>query len=130
MTYVEHHRTLGDWVELLAGAGFALTRLLEPEWPEGHDRVWGGWSEIRGRLTPGTAIVGADLLLPRLTRLRRVDEEEIRQVGGARATALVVRRAPGAGAPAGRSARRRAGPSTSAAAAAATPRCSATSAGR
>ena len=64
VTYVEHHRTLGDWVELLAGAGFAITRLLEPEWPEGHDRVWGGWSQTRGRFTPGTAIFAADLLLP------------------------------------------------------------------
>ena len=62
VTYVEHHRTLGDWVSLLSGAGFALTDLVEPEWPEGHDRVWGGWSSVRGRLTPGTAILGADLL--------------------------------------------------------------------
>ena len=44
MAYVEHHRTLGDWVALLAGHGFRITDLLEPEWPEGHDRVWGGWS--------------------------------------------------------------------------------------
>ena len=63
VSYVEHHRTLGDWVGLLADAGFAVTTLLEPEWPEGHDRVWGGWSATRGRLTPGTAILGA-LLLP------------------------------------------------------------------
>ncbi len=61
VTYVEHHRTLGDWVSLLAGAGFAITALLEPEWPAGHDRVWGGWSRTRGLLTPGTAIVAADL---------------------------------------------------------------------
>jgi ubiquinone/menaquinone biosynthesis C-methylase UbiE len=61
-SYVEHHRTLGDWVGLLAGAGFRLTTLLEPEWPEGHERLWGGWSGVRGRLTPGTAIFGADLL--------------------------------------------------------------------
>jgi len=61
VAYVEHHRTLGDWVSLLAGAGFAMTTLLEPEWPEGHDRLWGGWSAVRGRLTPGTAVVGADL---------------------------------------------------------------------
>ena len=61
VSYVEHHRTLGDWVTLLADAGFALTRLLEPEWPEGHDRVWGGWSGTRGRFTPGTAIFVADL---------------------------------------------------------------------
>ncbi|WP_244963150.1 class I SAM-dependent methyltransferase [Nocardioides dongkuii] len=61
VSYVEHHRTLGDWVSLLAAAGFALTTLVEPEWPEGHERVWGGWSAVRGRLTPGTAILGADL---------------------------------------------------------------------
>jgi ubiquinone/menaquinone biosynthesis C-methylase UbiE len=55
-TYVEHHRTLGDWVGLLARAGFTLTGLLEPEWPEGHERIWGGWGPERGRLLPGTAI--------------------------------------------------------------------------
>ena len=62
VSYVEHHRTLGDWVGLLAGAGFMITDLLEPEWPAEHDRVWGGWSGIRGRLTPGTAIFGATLV--------------------------------------------------------------------
>jgi ubiquinone/menaquinone biosynthesis C-methylase UbiE len=61
VSYVEHHRTLGDWVGLLAGAGFRLTRLEEPQWPEDHDRVWGGWSRTRGLLTPGTAIFAADL---------------------------------------------------------------------
>ncbi|WP_230487158.1 class I SAM-dependent methyltransferase [Nocardioides anomalus] len=60
VAYVEHHRTLGDWVSLLAAEGFRLTDLLEPEWPEGHERVWGGWSRLRGRLTPGTALFGAD----------------------------------------------------------------------
>lgn len=62
VSYVEHHRTLGDWVEVLAAHGFAVVRLVEPEWPAGHDRVWGGWSRLRGLLTPGTAIVAADLL--------------------------------------------------------------------
>lgn len=61
VAYVEHHRTLGDWVALLAGHGFALRTLLEPEWPEHHDRVWGGWSRTRGRLSPGTAVLAADL---------------------------------------------------------------------
>jgi len=61
VAYVEHHRTLGDWVSLLAGHGFRLVRLLEPEWPADHDRVWGGWSRIRGRITPGTAVFAADL---------------------------------------------------------------------
>jgi SAM-dependent methyltransferase len=55
-TYVEHHRTLGDWVALVTGAGLALTGLVEPEWPAGHDREWGGWSPLRGRHLPGTAV--------------------------------------------------------------------------
>lgn len=61
VAYVEHHRTLGDWVAVLAGHAFTITDLLEPEWPEGHERVWGGWSGIRGRYTPGTAIFGCRL---------------------------------------------------------------------
>ena len=61
MSYVEHHRTLGDWVDVLAGHGFRIVALVEPEWPEDHDRVWGGWSGVRGRLTPGTALFAADL---------------------------------------------------------------------
>jgi SAM-dependent methyltransferase len=63
VTYVEHHRTLGDWVRLLAGAGFLLEELLEPEWPPGHDRVWGGWGPARGALVPGTALFSARLAL-------------------------------------------------------------------
>jgi SAM-dependent methyltransferase len=59
--YVEHHRTIGDWVEVLAGTGFVLTALLEPEWPADHDRTWGGWSRLRGVLTPGSAIFVARL---------------------------------------------------------------------
>ncbi len=46
--YVEHHRTIGDWVRALARAGFVLDDLVEPEWPEDHDRTWGGWSRVRG----------------------------------------------------------------------------------
>jgi len=59
--YVEHHRTLGDWVRALAVAGFRMVDLVEPEWPAEHDRTWGGWSRVRGVLTPGTAIYVADL---------------------------------------------------------------------
>jgi ubiquinone/menaquinone biosynthesis C-methylase UbiE len=55
-TYVEQHRTLGDRVRELVEAGFVLRDLVEPEWPEGHERVWGQWSPMRGRLFPGTAI--------------------------------------------------------------------------
>ncbi|MFB9962153.1 class I SAM-dependent methyltransferase [Sinosporangium siamense] len=54
--YVEHHNTLGDWVGHIVGAGLVLDRLIEPEWPDGHDRAWGGWSPLRGRHLPGTAI--------------------------------------------------------------------------
>jgi SAM-dependent methyltransferase len=61
VSYVEHHRTLGDWVYVLARHDFRIVALVEPEWPEGHDRVWGGWSRVRGRLTPGTALFAADL---------------------------------------------------------------------
>ncbi|MEU8360767.1 class I SAM-dependent methyltransferase [Nonomuraea sp. NPDC048882] len=56
LTYVEHHRTMGDWVGLLAASGLTITGLLEPEWPEDHEGVWGGWSPLRGRHLPGTAI--------------------------------------------------------------------------
>jgi ubiquinone/menaquinone biosynthesis C-methylase UbiE len=55
-TYVEHHRTLGELVRQIAGAGLRLVDLVEPEWPVGHDEAWGGWSPLRGRLIPGTAV--------------------------------------------------------------------------
>jgi ubiquinone/menaquinone biosynthesis C-methylase UbiE len=55
-TYVEHHRTLGDRVRDIAAAGLRLVDLVEPEWPEGHEEAWGGWSPLRGRILPGTAI--------------------------------------------------------------------------
>jgi SAM-dependent methyltransferase len=55
-TYVEHHRTLGDRVRELVGAGLQLVDLVEPEWPAGHTREWGQWSPLRGALVPGTAI--------------------------------------------------------------------------
>jgi SAM-dependent methyltransferase len=55
-TYVEHHRTLGDRVREITAAGFRLVDLVEPEWPPGHERTWGGWSALRGALLPGTAI--------------------------------------------------------------------------
>ena len=43
------------------GPGWSLVRFDEPEWPEHHDRTWGGWSRTRGLLTPGTAIFVAEL---------------------------------------------------------------------
>ena len=55
-TYVEHHRTLGDRVREIVGAGLDLVDLIEPEWPDDNAAVWGGWSPTRGRIIPGTAI--------------------------------------------------------------------------
>jgi SAM-dependent methyltransferase len=56
VAYVEHHRTLGDWVRAITAAGLALADMVEPEWPPGNEQVWGGWSPYRGRVIPGTAI--------------------------------------------------------------------------
>ena len=59
-TYVEHHRTLGDRVRELAEAGLHVSDVVEPEWPETNTSTWGGWSPMRGRLIPGTAIFVAE----------------------------------------------------------------------
>jgi SAM-dependent methyltransferase len=58
--YVEHHRTVGDWVRAVVGASMSVIDLVEPAWPTGHDRTWGGWSPLRGRHLPGTLIVVAE----------------------------------------------------------------------
>ena len=55
-TYVEHHRTFGDYLRALTGAGFMVEDVIEPEWPDGHTEEWGQWSPLRGALFPGTAI--------------------------------------------------------------------------
>ncbi|PWJ25263.1 methyltransferase family protein [Branchiibius hedensis] len=55
-TYVEHHRTMGDRIRELAAAGFVIDDVVEPEWPARNEEIWGGWSPLRGRLIPGTAI--------------------------------------------------------------------------
>lgn len=56
VSYVEHHRTLGDHVRAITAAGFRLLDLVEPEWPDENLQIWGGWSGLRGRVLPGTAI--------------------------------------------------------------------------
>lgn len=56
VTYAEHHRTLSERIRELTAAGFHLLDLVEPPWPDGHERTWGGWSPLRGRLIPGTAV--------------------------------------------------------------------------
>ena len=55
-TYVEHHRTIGDRIRDIVAAGLVVEDVVEPEWPEGFERVWGQWSPLRGALFPGTAI--------------------------------------------------------------------------
>jgi hypothetical protein len=55
-SYVEHHRTIGDRIREVVAAGLAVDDLIEPEWPADHDRPWGQWSPLRGKILPGTAI--------------------------------------------------------------------------
>lgn len=57
--YAEHHRTLGDHVSDVVGAGLVIDRLLEPEWPAERTQAWDGWSPTRGALLPGTLVVVA-----------------------------------------------------------------------
>lgn len=61
LTYAEYHRTFGDWVQALTGAGFLLERVIEPEWPEHLTQTWGQWSPLRGRIFPGSVIFSATL---------------------------------------------------------------------
>ncbi len=56
VTYVEYHRTLGDRVRDIVGAGLELHDLVEPEWPDWLEQEWGQWSPLRGQYFPGTAI--------------------------------------------------------------------------
>lgn len=56
LDYVEHHRTLGDRVREIVAAGLRLVDIVEPEWPDHNTAEWGGWSPLRGRLIPGTAV--------------------------------------------------------------------------
>ena len=55
ITYAEYHRTLGDHVRDVVAAGFTLLDIVEPTWTPGR-AIWGGWSELRGNLLPGTAV--------------------------------------------------------------------------
>lgn len=56
VTYVEHHRTIGDRVREIRSAGLLLDDIVEPEWPADLTQEWGQWSPLRGELFPGTAI--------------------------------------------------------------------------
>jgi SAM-dependent methyltransferase len=57
VSYVEHHRTVGDWVRAVVGAGLVLDDLVEPEWAPGRTQNWGQWSPERGALVPGTLVL-------------------------------------------------------------------------
>ncbi|MEZ2122099.1 MULTISPECIES: class I SAM-dependent methyltransferase [unclassified Corynebacterium] len=61
VTYSEQHRTIGDRIRELIGAGFILDNLIEPEWPSDLTETWGQWSPLRGKIFPGTAIFVAHL---------------------------------------------------------------------
>lgn len=54
--YAEHHRTMGDRIRELVGAGFVVDDVIEPEWPDDFEGTWGQWTPERGRVFPGTAI--------------------------------------------------------------------------
>lgn len=54
--YAEYHRTLGDHVREVTAAGLVVDDVVEPEWQDGNEQVWGGWGPLRGRYVPGTAI--------------------------------------------------------------------------
>ena len=56
VAYAEYHRTLGDHVRDVVAAGLRLIDVVEPEWPASTTRTWGGWSPLRGRRIPGTAV--------------------------------------------------------------------------
>lgn len=60
--YAEHHRTVGQHVREVVGAGLVVTDLVEPEWPQATTATWGGWSPLRGAVLPGTLIVVARAL--------------------------------------------------------------------
>lgn len=64
LSYAEHHRTMGDRVREIVAAGLVLEDLVEPEWPARNEQEWGGWSPLRGRLFPGTAIFVCRLPAP------------------------------------------------------------------
>ncbi|WP_442893213.1 class I SAM-dependent methyltransferase [Aquipuribacter sp. SD81] len=57
VVYAEYHRTVGDWVRLVRAAGLVLEDAVEPEWPDGLEDTWGGWSPLRGQYVPGTLLL-------------------------------------------------------------------------
>ena len=62
--------------------GSTLRDLVEPEWPDGHEQIWGQWSPLRGRLFPGTAIFVADLPQVTTPGPGQLQQEATRSPGG------------------------------------------------
>jgi SAM-dependent methyltransferase len=58
-TYVEHHHTVQDLFNGVIQAGLHIDLVHEVRWPEGNERVWGGWGPVSGRMVPRTLILGA-----------------------------------------------------------------------
>jgi len=56
VSYVEHHRTMGDRIREIVAAGLIVEDVVEPEWPDDLQDEWGQWSPLRGSYFPGTAI--------------------------------------------------------------------------
>lgn len=59
LTYAEFQHTFSAQVNGLVGAGFVIERVLEPEWVEGNDHIWGAWSPERAPWVPGTLIMAS-----------------------------------------------------------------------
>ena len=68
IVYAEYHRTFGDHVTDVVAAKLEILGVIEPEWPTGLDRTWGGWGPVRGAYLPGTMIVRARRPDPRSPR--------------------------------------------------------------
>ena len=51
---------MGQRIRDIVAAGLLLIDVVEPEWPERNADEWGGWSPLRGRVLPGTAIFVAE----------------------------------------------------------------------
>ena len=49
-------RSVMDSAVASATGGTSCVDVVEPEWPEANLETWAGWSQLRGRLVPGTAI--------------------------------------------------------------------------
>lgn len=56
VSYLEQHRTLSSWIDLIVSSGFELRGLTEPEWSDPSRPDWGPWSQQRGLIIPGTAV--------------------------------------------------------------------------